>query len=63
MYLDRIHEPPEYQELRFQDISKLQDLHCPACHKKLGIVTIYEKETRKAYQLFQWSVTKHIIKS
>ncbi len=62
MYLDRIISPPEYNEKRLSDISTISDLHCPRCNKKLWIVNIYEKEHRRAFQLFQWSICKQIIK-
>jgi len=36
---------------------------CPHCKTLLGIEILYEKESRRAYRLFQDSVKKKIIKS
>ncbi len=37
-------------------------LSCIGCAYELGIITIYQKENRSAYRLFQSSVKKKVVK-
>ncbi|OGH74144.1 MAG: hypothetical protein A3C90_03450 [Candidatus Magasanikbacteria bacterium RIFCSPHIGHO2_02_FULL_51_14] len=55
LYIDRIVAPEE--------LSKAKQLVCPSCKKVIGTFSIYEKEKRLAYRLYQDAVTKKITKA
>ena len=63
MYFDRIFSPSGLINLQYEDIKKVKHLVCTKCGELIGIPYIYEKESRKAFKLFQASVIKKQIKT
>lgn len=58
VYLDRIINPKTLNELANRVIKEVPNLSCKECKEILGIPYIYKKEKRKAFRLFQNSVSK-----
>lgn len=54
LYLDRIVFP--------KHVNEKKTLICQKCQTVLGILSIYEKENRKAYRLFVGAIEKKIVK-
>lgn len=53
MYVDRL--------INFKKSS--EELSCPKCKELLGVKTVYKKEKRPAYRLFEGAVVKKIVQS
>ena len=54
LYIDRIVAP--------DGLGKAKQLSCASCKMAIGTFSIYEKEKRPAYRLYQDAVTKRIAK-
>jgi hypothetical protein len=57
-YLDRIFAPENLVGL--QNKTKVSDLMCSSCHRRLAVPGIFEEETRKAYFLLAYVIDKRI---
>ena len=62
LYIDRVFEPDELVNLQNSDIEGIQPLKCSKCNVVLGTPYIYEKENRKAFRLYEYSVLKKVRK-
>jgi hypothetical protein len=63
LYLDRIVEPENMQDVNHLDISEMNDLRCQNCDEYLGTPYIYKKENRKAIRLYVDAVVKRLRKA
>lgn len=63
LYLDRIFFPINLVNLQSKSINSIKKLTCPKCREDLGTPYIYKKENRKAFKLYQDSLTKKIHRS
>jgi len=62
VYFDRIFSPEKLTNLQSKPLKEIPILRCPKCKEHLGTSYIYEKETRKAFRVYQDSFTKKIVK-
>lgn len=62
LYLDRIFAPENMVGLQNENLKDISFLKCMECKEVLGTPYIYPKENRKAFRLYQDSVTKKIEK-
>ena len=60
LYLDRIYFPEKLTGLESKKLDTIQTLSCPKCKEELGTPYIYKKENRKAFKVYQDTITKKI---
>jgi len=58
LYFDRILSPKNLTKLQKKDLKEVSALKCSNCEEIIGNPYIYEKEKRKAFRLYQDSITK-----
>ncbi len=63
LYLDRIFSPENLVDLQKLNLKDVAVLKCNKCNEVLGTPYVYIKENRKAFRLYQDSVTKKIQKT
>jgi len=62
LYLDRIFYPPHLANLERKNLKQIKTLNCPKCKESLGTPYIYKKENRKAFKVYQDTLTKQVRK-
>lgn len=62
MYIDRILYPIYLTKFQKNQIQDIPNLNCEKCNEILGTPYIFIKEQRKAFRLYQDSVTKKVRK-
>lgn len=60
LYLDRIFAPENLSNLQKTKQKNLKNLECNSCRKLIGTPSMYNKEKRKAFILFSYSVIKKV---
>ena len=60
LYFDRIMSPSYLKWLEKQDFSKIPTLKCPWCDFIIAEPTIYEKEDRPCFRIYQDAVIKRV---
>jgi ribosomal protein S27E len=62
MYLDRIYSPLSLTNLQCKPLGRISILNCSKCKEILGTPTMYQKENRKVFRLYQDAIIKSVRK-